>query len=96
MTKLERLSLFSTLITDDGVTDLTNLTYLNLVSDTITDRGIQTLTNLRTLHFVHNTISDKGIRNLTNLTHISLSNQMSQSALLALPLLEDTFPSLFD
>jgi hypothetical protein len=62
------------IITDTGITRLTNLISLNLtVNEKITDAGITRLTNLISLKLsINEKITDEGITSLMNLTNLEL------------------------
>ena len=62
-------------ITDNGLSNLTNLTKLNLsYNNTITDKGLYNLSNLTSLCLHGNTkVTNKSLSNLPNLINLDLS-----------------------
>ena len=78
MTTVDVLSLSNTLLTDDGLQylkDLTNLQYLDLNDTQLTDDGLQHLkglTNLERLHLNSTQLTDDGLQHLKGLTNLHL------------------------
>jgi Leucine-rich repeat (LRR) protein len=61
------------LITDVGISELTNLKSLKLIGTKITDIGLKKLKNLTDLRLTNNKVLDTGIEELTNITSLDLT-----------------------